>query len=350
MLAILLIIVLLVFVPIILGLPWTMLFKGRYSAAFAYGNGFFMELAMFHIITFPLSVLNAPFHIIVIVYSCLLVGSCAFCFEFSRKKRLFSAVFGIQSWKPFQWYEWVLLIALCLSLGIQIYRGFTYEISYMSWDDATYTVYSMDTLAVDRGGMIDPLTGVASFRTIKRLFQTFLNFPAYLTRMTGISVTVIEHTIQYIQVLLLAYLVYIHAAGILFQDRMNRLIFLVILSVFFIFGYYSHYTWTFRLLGPNYQGKAVLAVCLTPLVFSILTQKLSESYQWQTGVLLCFLSLAAISLTMWGTGTMVAIVAIPVILSLFRKERKWKHLYYVLWGCGFPVLTIAWYMLNQVLI
>ena len=91
----------------------------------------------------------------------------------------------------------------------------------------------------------------------------------------------------------------------------------------------------------------MLAVSLTPLVLTMMAKKLVEPYQWKVGVLLLLLSLAAVSLTLWGTGTMAVIVTIPVLLSLFRKERDWKHLLYILWGCAAPAGFVLVFLLYR---
>lgn len=334
-------------IPLALGLPWTKLIRCRYRIAFSYGVGYFVEQALFFAVALPVSLLTGSFGLVKNLFTCSLVICSVFCILFSKKHGLFSGTLILHHIRKVEWYEWLLLSMILFSVGIQIIRGFTYEMSYMSWDDATYTVIAQDTLAMDQFGLIDPYTGAATYLDYKRIFQTSLIFPSYLSAMTGITVPIIEHTIQYIQMLLLAYTIFLYMTGELFEKRINRLIFILVISVLFTYGYYSHYTLTFRLLGPNYQGKAVLAISLTPMVFTILMKKLSEPYEWETGTLLCILSLAAVSLTLWGTGTMIVIVALPVILSLFRKERNWKHLYYIPWACVIPAGIAAWHLANK---
>ena len=253
----------------------------------------------------------------------------------------------IKELKTFAWHEWILLIAFVGLVGYQVYRGFTNDLTYMSHDDALYTTMANDALTTGRMALIDAYTGEATSLNMQRAIQTSLIFPAYMTAFSGINVATMEHTVQYIQMILLAYTIYVFIAGELFEKRENQLIFLVILATFFIFGYHSHYSLTFRLLGPNYQGKAVLAVSMTPLIFAFLLKALEESYDWKKGMMLFILSLASMSLTNWSSGTLAVIIILPIILSFFRKERSWKHFLYIPWALIMPVVFVALYGLYE---
>ena len=328
-------------VPMVMGMPWAKAVRVRYTAAFAYGTGYFLELALFHVTAFLSAICYIPFHVIIIVYSVLLGVFCLAGIIRLRRMGSLNPWKKIRSWERLHWHEWILLAAFIAAVTIQIYHGFVSDLSYMAADDSYYTALASDVLSGDYIGMIDAYTGVATVLNMQRTIQTSLYFPAFLSAISGISVAAVEHTVQYIQLLILAYSIYTYLSEELFDKRDNRLAFLAFVSIFYIFGYHSLYSLTFRLLGPNYQGKAILAVSLTPLVLALLIHALKEPYRWQNGVLLLALSLSAVSLTLWGAGTMLVIVIIPVILSLLRKQRNWKHLLYIPWGIAAPIIFIA---------
>ena len=160
-------------------------------------------------------------------------------------------------------------------------------------------------------------------------------------------VTMVERTFSYTLNLLLAYSCYNYMAEDLYEKRKNRIIFLIFVSLLYLFGYHSHYSMTFRLLGPNSQGKAVLAVIFVPLLFVLFRKMLDYPYDRKFGVLLLFLSDAACSLSLMGVGYMVCITGGMVILSLFRKQRQWKWLLYILWGCSIPCIYACIYLLMK---
>ena len=130
----------------------------------------------------------------------------------------------------------------------------------------------------------------------------------------------------------------------LFPTRENRYIFLLLLSFLYLFGYYSHYSATFRLLGPNTQGKAIATTVLSPLLLVLMKKKMSESYDWKVGLLLLLLSHAATGLSLWGMGMAVIVVVLSVVLSMFRRKRVWKHLLYIVWVGFFPAVYLALYL------
>lgn len=329
--------------PVLLGMPWAKASGARYAAACAYGIGYFAGLALFHVTAFALAVFHVRFLIIIIVYSVLLGLACLGSLARLRRTGALKPRQANEPREKLRWHEWVLLAVFAVTLAVQIYHGFASEMSYMSADDSYYVALANDVLAADYIGTTDAYTGMATVLNMQRTIQTALYYPAYLTAVSGISVAAMEHTVQYIQLLILAYSIYTYLSGELLDKRENRLIFLVLVSVFYLFGYHSVYSLTFRLLGPNYQGKAVLAVSLTPLVLAVLIHALKEPYRWRNGLLLFILSLSAVSLTLWGSGTMLAIVTIPVVLSLFRRPRNWKHLWYIPWGLAAPAAFVALY-------
>lgn len=335
-------------IPVVIGLPWTKALKPKYFLAFAYCIGFFEELTLFHLIVCPATFLYLSFRFVTVLYSILLFILCVVSLLFIKKYELYKTKKDVQHKERFNWLEWIVLTALLVTIGLQIVRGFTYDITYMSYDDSLYTTEAADALDIDGIGTVNSFTGVGGIvPNIQRAIQTSLVFPSYFSAISGVSVATMEHTIQYVQLIILSYFANLYLAGELFKKRENALIFLLIISVFYIFGYHSHYSLTFRLLGPNYQGKAILAVSLTPVILTILLKVLNEPYQWKPGVLLLILSLSAVSLTLWGIGTIAVIVIMPIFLSFFRKGSNWKHLLYTAWGCIGPACFLTFYMFNK---
>ncbi len=77
-------------------------------------------------------------------------------------------------------------------------------------------------------------------------------FYAYVSAVTGLNVSIIEHTVCTAVFLVMTYAAFYLLSKYLFpkdEDKNNRLMFLIILSVLFLFGMYSHYSITFRLFG-----------------------------------------------------------------------------------------------------
>lgn len=324
--------------PVMIGMSWTKILpKKNWCRIFAcFPVGLFVELAIFQLIVVPMAFLHLPFTLmcwifagVVVVYSIWSVVGCA------KRPPFKIRVPHLTKWELF--YLIVFLGLLCL----QMYNGFTRDTTYWSYDDATYVTYAADTIRYNAVQTINPNTGIAQAFNAQRAMQTSLYFPSFLTLISSIPVTVMERTILETFNILLAYTVYAYMASVIYKNAENGLIFLIILCFIFIYGWYSQYSVTFRLLGPNYQGKAVLAASCLPLLFTLFIQMLEKKYLVKYGLLLMLLSATASSFTLFGSAIMILNVTLVIGLSLFRRERRWSHIWYIAWGSSLPVIYIG---------
>ena len=330
--------------PLLIGMPWSKALEGRISYTLSYAIGFFLQLALFQLAVTPVVFLRGSFVQVVLIDSVLLFGACAWSIYDMKRDRLRPPRVGIGRLSVF---ESLYLCGFLALLGVQVARGFTLALTDMSLDDATYTVVSQQALEGQGLGTVDSATGEATMLNLKYGLPGWLYYPAFLAFCSGLSVAVAAHTVQYVQLLLLAYAIYWYLSGLLFEDRQNRLIFMLLIALFYWFGYHSDYSLTFRILGPNYQGKAVAAVSLTPLVFALLVKKLDEPFQWCFFWLLFLLGIAACSLSFWGAGTYLVILALPILISLFFKGRDFRVLLYIVSGSVVPAATAVMYFITK---
>lgn len=331
--------------PFLLGTPWTTLLprKNRYRLLSCFPIGFFVEIAIFQLLEVPIAFLHLPFTLLCWVFSAVIVGTCIYGIVFIWKQKPFIIILPkLNRWESFY------LIAFIGLLGVQLYNGFVRDTTYWSYDDAAYVTYAADTVRYNAIQTIDPYTGIATMLNVHRTLQGWLYFPAFLSRLSSIPVAIMERTILEAYDILLAYTVYGYMASVLFSRRDNGLIFMILLSMLHIFGYYSPYSITFRLLGPNYQGKAVLSVSFFPLLFTFLMQILQRRYSRICGVLLMLFSVAATTFTLFGAVTMVLNTSLVVGLSVLNGKADGKHkkrLKYILWACFMPTLYCGIYLL-----
>jgi len=327
--------------PFCMGLPWVRIGDARSALSkccFTYVAGYFVRLTLFQLIAMPMAVLDMRFSVLSNVFTAALIMACVLSVWLGK-----DAV-QVKMAKPhFTVYEIIYSLAFSFLLLAQLYITVFMDPTYMTYDDATYTVYSGDALVTDYMFRTRPQTGMFAVLTF-RFIQSSLLFPAYIVKMTGMPITMVERTFSYALNLILAYCCYLYMSEDLYEKRENRLIFLVLISLIYIFGYHSHYSMTFRLLGPNSQGKAILAVTLVPFLLILLRKKLDQAYDWRFGLLLLLLSDAACALSLMGTAYCLFIVGLVVFLSLLRRQRNWKHLLYLLWGCVMPGVYTGIYL------
>lgn len=334
-LEVLLLFVFLGVVPIALGLPWMIvLSKDNWNRTLGcFPLGYFIELALFHYLAVPFTFLGGSFRGLAVVYIFTVVFLCIISIRFVVRHQLICL-----SLPKFSGWEIVYLAVFIVLFLYQLYNAAVGDTTIWSYDDAAYVTWSADAIRYNRIMTIDTDTGIATAGVNNHMLHSSLLFPGFLSLITDIPVTTMNRTVLEVFYILLAYTVYGYMASVLFKKNDNRLIFLIFLSVLHIFGYYSPYSISFRILGPNYQGKAVLASSLFPFFFAFLTQKMQEEYDWRIGLALMLLSTSAIAFTMFGAATFVLNITLVVVLSLFRRERKWKHMWYLIWGYMMPVL------------
>ncbi len=326
--------------PVMIGMSWTRMLPRKNSCRVlaCFPIGLFVELAAFQLIVVPMAFLHLPFTLMCRIFAGTVGIFSIWSAVESIKKPPFTVRFPrLNKWELF--YLTVFLGLLCL----QLYNGYARDTTVWSHDDATYVTYAADTLRFNAIQTIDPSTGIAQVFNGQRALQTSLYFPAFLSLISDVPVTVMERTVLETYNILLAYAVYAYMASVIYKKTENGLIFLIILCFVFIFGWYSQYSVTFRLLGPNYQGKAVLAVSFFPALFTLLIQMLDRKYSSRFGLLLLLLSATASSFTLFGAATMILNTTLVVGMSVFRRRRRWKHLLYIPWGVAIPVLNIGIY-------
>lgn len=341
----LLLVVFLLLVPMLLGIPWTTLLpkRNRCRLCACFPMGFFVELAIFQLLEVPVAFLHLPFTLLCWAFMTVLAIACVCSFVVYIRNRPFEIKVPALS----RWELFYLIVFLGL-LGWQIYNGFVMDATVWSYDDSAYVTYAADAIRYNKIQAIMPYTGLATVLDATRALQGWLYFPAFLSQITVIPVAVMERTILETFNIFLAYSVYAYMASVICIKLENGLLFLIILSLLYIFGWYSQYSVTFRLLGPNYQGKAILAVSFLPLLFTLLIQMLERKYKTKCGALLMLLSAAASSFSLFGTVTMVLNSSMVLALSSLQKERRRRnHLRYILWCTSLPAIYIGIYFVYK---
>ncbi len=323
--------------PLALGIPWTQTLpsRNRYRLLAALPMGFFTELAIFLFLAVPFGFLQGSFSLLCILFAVILLLCCGVGIAAAIRTKPV-----VNRKLTFSGGEYLYLIIFLVLLGWQMYNGLVLDPTYWTYDDAGYIGYAADALRFDKMQVVNESTGLAQnpLTNATRLIQSSLYFPAMLSFFSAVPVTTMERTILEVYNIMLAYTVYAYMASVIWEKKENGLIFLIILSVLHIYGYYSQYSITFRLLGPNYQGKAVLAASLVPFLFTYLIQILQDGYDRKSGAFLLIVSAAAVSLTLFGVPAMMMNSVLVIVLSIFRKQNNRRYLLYIPWACALPVI------------
>ncbi len=241
-------------------------------------------------------------------------------------------------------YMTIYLLAFLLILLAQTYYGFFFQTNRWSYDDYDYVVNSQDILSSDTLSYVNHVTGEMPFLSEKRAVSSWPAYISYLAKVSGFEVTTICHSILPVILLFVAYVVIFYVATFLFFEFENQLIFMLLASVSYIYGLYSHYSYTFRLLGAIWQGKAVLAVIILPFLTLFLFDIYKDPKQYREYCSVAVLSLAGCSLTAMAAFIVgLAVVLVWIVMCVFH--RRIVGLRYLAMSLLGPLFLSVYYVL-----
>lgn len=342
---ILMIILLNAIVPILIGgLFQTDICRTKVSQLiYRYAIGFFVMLAIYQILEVPMALLYVKFHVLVIVYSIVLILFVGLAIaKWGKDGTLFPEAI---KWKKEKTgiYGLIYFGSFCAVVTYQLYHTVFWQMNEMSLDDAVYVAYANDAIQADVLFLLNPYRGVYSGLNIQRLLQSSIVYPAFIAKLTGIHVTIVIHTIWPAFLVIMAYGVYYLIAQKLFKEKENQYLFLLLISLLYNFGLYSHYSASFRLLGTMWQGKGILAVVLNFLYLYIFSDILQKKYNWKMGLILLVLSIASVGLTLGGVISTAVISGVLFVLFWLRNH-EWNNMKYLIWANIMPVSYAIFYL------
>lgn len=240
-------------------------------------------------------------------------------------------------------YSIIYILIVVALLLVQLYMAYAYEINEWSYDDYDYVVTSNDTISSDTISYVNFIDGSMPKVSEKRAVASWGTYVALLAKTSGFEVTTVYHTILPVLLLLVAYLNFYYISRILFVETDNRMIFLIILSLGYIFGLYSHYSATFRLLGAIWQGKAVLSIIAVPFFTVYLFDQYKKEYDREILLPIISVSLGICSLTSQAL-LFVTPIAFFVWILMCIYHRKIYRVRYLLASIVGPVYLCLFYM------
>ncbi len=342
-------IIFLTILPIPFGIPWLRITSCNNRiilTIYAYIMGYFSFLAVFEVFFFTAAFLGVSFRNVSIALCLVLIMSLFMSCIYIKKTGVLRKLneLDLDSWKKMEFFYLFIFVFLLL---YQIYYAVFYSRTYMA--DDGYVAFSSATIAdnyINQTYFQNGDFNIHNASWVQRIIQAYNYYPAFLSFISGVNASIIAHTVIYTWTVVIAYAVYYIIADQLFDRRDNKLIFVSFLAVLFIWGYHSHYSLTFRLLGPNDSGKAFLAVVLSPFMMTIMYDVIKKGYKWYFGMQILVLSIDACSLTLGGVYTFASLLFGMIILTIIRN-RNIKSLLYFLWGGSIPLAFALLYLIYR---
>lgn len=188
-------------------------------------------------------------------------------------------------------------------------------------DDAFYVATGTTSVETDSVFLVNAYTGVP-YQTIPRryILSPFPVFLAVISRLSGgLHPAIMAHTVFPAVFLIFVYIVMYRLAQRWFpQDRNARGIFLFLTAILSWFSSYSVYnTGAFQMVRL-WQGKAVLAAFLLPLIFYLCLSTILEQEPRYPWLLLFMANLSCCLLTSMGILLAPLMMGIFVLLGLLR--------------------------------
>lgn len=241
-----------------------------------YIMGFLCQLALFQLVTIPVIFINPyNFTVVVVTYTILMIASCvgAIILMSIRVKKFGNPVKEIiENHRPLSKENgilWTIAIALILFQMIMFVA-----IQSFDGDDAYYVVQSVLTYETNTMYSIKPYTGLTTSIDLRHALAATPMWLAYISRMTNIHPTILAHSIIGLFLIPILYMLYYRCGYLVLKKDHKRLpVFMIFLSIMYIFGGVSIYTPSTFMITRTWQGKAMLAnivfIAITWLLLSI---------------------------------------------------------------------------------
>lgn len=158
-------------------------------------------------------------------------------------------------------------------------------------DDAFYVATATTTLETNAMYQYNSYTGelldAFPYRYVLSPFPVLL---AAVSKFFRIHPTIVAHTVFPIVFISFSYIIYYLFSKILFKNKkLEQGLFLFLITMLNMYGYYSVYTSSTFLLIRIWQGKAVLAACVLPAIFLICLEawKAEFKFAWRLLIIGC---------------------------------------------------------------
>lgn len=306
------------------------------SYGMRYLNGLLVMWAMFFLLSIPFYIWKLPFHILCMIYTIILFILCIPS-VMKAVKYIYQKKAIRKKYKPNNGNIYMMIFAILFLW--QMINIIYMDAGANAADDYIYVGAGNAAIHDDFIVRTDIASGVPTKnRSIKYGLQSIIYFNAYMAKICNLPIAIVCHTLFPVVLLGSVYLAYYMLTVVLFKSIEDRFIFLSLISILYIWGLYSHYSVTFRLLVCLWQGKAILATLILPIYLYSFYYILQNDFKIEYAIYLTVLSIASISLTLGGIVSAIVVTITSEILQLTTRKRNYKNLLYIPWSIVFPCI------------
>lgn len=329
----------LVIIPFCIGLlPFPLLEKKLRTPGVALIAGYIILFTALELVGIPvvlLAVYNG-FSIFMMCYTPVLVllalAGILVTYRFCNKGKDLNLP-GMAAWKEKNREERILFVMFLIVVGFQMYMAFTR--ASFDGDDAYYNVQALIAQQKDTLYRINPDTGRSAPLDIRHGLALFPIWEAYIGSMSGIHVAIICHSVIPLLLIPLTYILYYQIGKILFDKKKELLpMFMLLMSLWQMFGNISIYTTETFFLTRTWQGKSFAGNFIIPAVLliflAIFMSEKDKSIQNDSNEAGLWLLLACLNLAGGASSSLAVLLSAGLSAGLAvlfaMKEKKFSIL------------------------
>lgn len=337
-------ILLLYFVPTLVGGCFSDVDKKAPQLLFRWISGQIVLWAGFQLLSVPVILLGKEFNLVVTLFTIytLIMICLSVVVWWKRRKQsgLHVAEDGRKAYSKWYTASWVLFWALFL---FQLYQAVA--LAYADGDDAFYVAIS--GMAENSNSMYQkiPYTGWPSILDVRHGMAPFPIWIAYLTRLSGIRAVSVNHIAMPLMLIPMTYGIYYLLGCRLFSKKKERVpLFLIFTEILVLFGDYSFYTVERFMIARSRQGKAALGSIVIPVLFLLLLlllEKMQENQRINLGYWVLLASTMTTGCLCSTLGALLVCMLIGITgLCAAVCYKRWKFLFPMA-ACCVPCVVYA---------
>lgn len=289
----------------------------------AYIVGMLIEFLSFEILAIPFTFVKFSFRSL--TYTWVVVILIIFGLSIYFNKDNFKSILKVNVEK-IKIMPKILSVIFLILLFFQAYMSFNYM--YEDYDDSNFV--AKITIARDTNTLFvydDMGIKYDKFPT-RHVFSPFPYYTATISELIDCHPAIVAHTIFPVIFLILGYIVFYLIGNSLFKNDKNKtMVFMVILSILYIFGKYSRYAIFIRLLGRAWQGKSLLANIIIPFIMYLFLEYLEDNQKCKFFWIMLFITLWAADL-LSSMSIFLPIIAAGILVVLYAiKDKDIKYIF-----------------------
>ena len=299
-------------------LPVRIMKEEHRSFGMIWVSGWIMMFAVFQVLVVPFIVAEQSFTLAVRTYSIVIAVISVLSFVIGRH----AVKKAIDNFKDSRIESGQLPVMILVIVLIAVQLAAAFFLQYLDGDDAFYVATSLTSEHTDTMYRFTPYYGANGELDVRHALSPVPIFMAWLARVSGIHVTILCHSYISMLFLLLMYMIYFQVARRLFPgQKKNQWMFLLFLSIWYLFGNVSIYTAESFALTRTWQGKSMFPNLIIPYLFVWMLCMAKDEMDMGEWAMLFVTTLAAAFTTSTGIFTVPVLLGITAAIIAVVKKK-----------------------------